>query len=331
MRKNKTLIEIRTEGLRALRLMGNNSDRRRNMRFGRSARQLVRDPLTHFLIIGFVLFSVITALSPQKNDTLITVDDAAILTHIQYRTKAFNEARARTVYRNLSEEDKTVLIDDYVREEALYREAKKLGFENGDYIIRQRLIQKLDFIAEAGSIPPPPDAIELLEFYNNNRDEFVEPARASFTHIFYTKDDTSYNNALARARITLSALEQADKTLQGGEFGDHFLYQSTYINRTHDQIVDVLGLSAAKLIFAPETSIRQWVGPVTSPHGVHLIFISNRRKQMIEPFDAVQDIAADRMRRAEIAKRKDAYIRQIVANYHIETRLSAPRNAEFTE
>ncbi|NOX83543.1 MAG: peptidyl-prolyl cis-trans isomerase [Alphaproteobacteria bacterium] len=331
MQKNKAFIKRQAEEPRLLGGTGNSRDKGRATSLFWSAKRLFSDPLTHFLIIGFIIFSTITALSPDENEAVIIVDDAAILTYIQYRSKAFDEESAWAAYRNLSADEKTTLVNDYAREEALYREAKKLGFENGDYIIRQRLIQKLDFIAEAGSIPPSPDVAEMLEFYTNNSDEFSEPERASFTHIFFSKDGSSYNNALVRARAALSVIERAETMQDGSEYGDRFLYQSRYTNRTHDQIVDMLGPKAAELIFSPEASINQWVGPVTSHHGVHLIFISSRRAQMTEPFEAVQDIVEDRMRREEIAKRKADYIRQIVTNYQIKTKLSPLHDAGFTE
>ena len=40
------------------------------------------------------------------------------------------------------------MIKDYVREEALHREAKALGMDKNDYIIKRRMIQSIEFITD---------------------------------------------------------------------------------------------------------------------------------------------------------------------------------------
>ena len=112
---------------------------------------ILRDPLLHFLAAGLLIFGLFDVLSPDEadqRDDLILVDRAALLTFVQYRMRAFEPELAAARLDGLSDLERERLIADYVREEALHREALALGMDSGDYIIKRRLIQKVEFLAQ---------------------------------------------------------------------------------------------------------------------------------------------------------------------------------------
>ncbi|MCZ6589404.1 MAG: hypothetical protein O7B24_15825, partial [Alphaproteobacteria bacterium] len=114
--------------------------------------KFVKDPLAHFLALGLGLFLLFAVLNPdeggQDDPKQIRVDRDALLTLIQFRAKTFQPEMAEARLEALSQEQLQSLIDDYVREEALYREAISLGLDANDYIIKRRMIQKIDFITQ---------------------------------------------------------------------------------------------------------------------------------------------------------------------------------------
>ena len=131
-------------------------------------KSFLKEPLVHFLAAGlglFVLFGIVNRDEPDADPNVVTVDHDTLLTFVQYRIKAFNPTLAEEKLSSLSDDELQRLIDDYVREEVLHREAVALGLGEDDYIIRRRLVQKLEFItegfAEAGAkvdqaaLPPP--------------------------------------------------------------------------------------------------------------------------------------------------------------------------------
>ena len=63
--------------------------------------------------------------------------------------KLFDSDQAAPRPDSLSVREKSDLINDYVRQEVLYRRAIALGFDTDDDIIRRRLVQKVEFSAEA--------------------------------------------------------------------------------------------------------------------------------------------------------------------------------------
>ena len=111
-------------------------------------RLLSKEPLVHFLVLAVGLFVLHAAVSHEQVDVKrIVVDEDSLLSFIQYRTKSFEAVTAKTQLESFSETELQRVIDDYVREEALYREAKELGLGENDYVIKRRLIQKIDYVA----------------------------------------------------------------------------------------------------------------------------------------------------------------------------------------
>ena len=140
---------------------------------------------------------------------MVIVDHDALLTFVQYRIKAFNPALAEKKLSSLSDDELQNLIDDYVREEVLHREALALGLGEDDYVIRRRLVQKLEFItegfAEAGA---KVDQAALRRYFDANKaDYYVEPF-VTFTHVFFETEDRPREQAHAAAEKKLLELNR---------------------------------------------------------------------------------------------------------------------------
>ena len=142
--------------------------------------KLLRDPLIQFLGAGLLLFILVSALEPAP--TQIEVGEKELALYLQYRNKAFSPAAAKAHLAALSKEERRLLMIEYGREEALYREALILGLDRNDQIIRQRLVQKMEFVAAAMIAAKPIDA---NAHYEANLESYRAPVRLSFTHLFF--------------------------------------------------------------------------------------------------------------------------------------------------
>jgi hypothetical protein len=114
----------------------------------------------HFFVAGGILFGIYRLSHPPGTDLLardktIVVDKQVLLNFLQYRSKAFETEYFSQELDALPPEEREKLAEQYIEEEMLYREAKSLGLEQGDYVIRQRLVQKMryliDDLTEGGS------------------------------------------------------------------------------------------------------------------------------------------------------------------------------------
>jgi hypothetical protein len=84
----------------------------------------------------------------------------------------------RTWQRPPTEEELKVQLDEHVREEIATREALALGLDRDDTIIRRRLRQKLEFMAEDAIDATPPIDADLQSWLDAHPDTFrLEPGR----------------------------------------------------------------------------------------------------------------------------------------------------------
>ena len=94
---------------------------------------LLRQPLLHFLLAGAAIFIFNSLSNPDTADSAaedprrIVVDQATLLDFMQYRAQAFEPEYFAAQLAALPEAELDTLVGDYVREEALYREALAMG------------------------------------------------------------------------------------------------------------------------------------------------------------------------------------------------------------
>ena len=287
------------------------------------ARALIKDPLTHFLAAGALLFIIAGAVAPaEQGAETIIVDREALLSHIQFRSKAFEPGAAAALLDGMSADAREKLIEGYVREEALDREATALGLDAGDYVIRQRRVQKAEFLAEAAATTPDLAAEDVAAYYAAHEERYRSPPAATATHVFVSAKDRPRDEAKAAAAALLDRL-RADRARfeDAPRYGERFLFHKNYVDRTDDYIRSQLGEEAAAAIFDPATPLQEWRGPFSSDYGEHLVFVSARTPSRLAPLAEIEDVvrgdAAEERRQAAI----DAAIDRIVARYRVINRL----------
>ena len=115
---------------------------------------LLREPLMHFIIIGAALFALFTWLAPdgERESRRIVITQERLLEFMQYRNQTFSDSardRLEETLRSMTPAQKAALVEDYLREEVLHREALAMGLDSTDYVIRRRLAQTMEYVCEA--------------------------------------------------------------------------------------------------------------------------------------------------------------------------------------
>lgn len=241
----------------------------------------LREPLLHFLIAGFALFVLYGGLhsstvtqDPQRIE--ITTDDIQRI-EISWRARW---------QRPPTDQQLQGMLDEYVKEEILYREALKLGLDKGDTIIRRRLAQKMDFLAEDVALLREPAPGVLEAWYNQHQDQYAPPPLATFHHVFFASDKRGVA-AQAQSQAALNTL--TDKN--SGQ-GDAFLFKDRYAEQSQDQVARDFGSTFATALF--QQTPGHWVGPVESGFGWHLVWIDALSKPGAPPFETVaQQVKSD--------------------------------------
>ncbi len=231
-------------------------------------KQLWRDPLTHFVLLGALLFGGYQVFAPDASgaptskEIRLTLDDVAQLVSVF-------EARWG---RPPTPQELDLLVEDKVRQEILYREALAMGLDRDDEIVKRRMAQKMQFLSEDVAALREPSQEELQEWYSLNPEKFAEPKRVSFRHVYFSPDRRRGEAAHADAAAALESLAgQPEDSPLASSAGDPFMFQDYYRDRAPDFLAKEFGPKFARAVDGLPAG--SWQGPVESGFGWHLVFI----------------------------------------------------------
>jgi hypothetical protein len=133
--------------------------------------KLLREPLVHFLLLGAILFGVFALVGRWTNDR----PDKIVITPglIENLQLGFTRSAQRTP--TAAELD--AVIEDYIREEVLCREAIARGLDRDDPVIRRRLRERMEFFTEDSVDTTAPTDEQLNAFIQKNPAMFRQQGR----------------------------------------------------------------------------------------------------------------------------------------------------------
>jgi hypothetical protein len=227
---------------------------------------LLREPLIHFLCIGaalFLLFELfVDPADPQSSRIVITDGQIEFL----------KASYARSRQRPPTEQELQGLIDGYVREEIFYREALALGLDKDDTIIRKRLNQKLELMSDdIAGITVPSDE-QLQKFLETHAERFRIEPQVAFRHVFIDVAQRGYQAADEAARL-LELLSDEESKSDPDTLGDRLMLPKTYTLTPVGQIANRFGKPFSLELINSKPG--QWIGPVQSGYGLHLILVTD--------------------------------------------------------
>ena len=284
--------------------------------------KILRDPLIYFLLVGlgmFVLFDLVANDDAAYDSRVINVDRDALLTFVQYRSRAFEPQAAAARLDNMPEDELDRMIKDYVREEALHREAKALGMDKNDYIIKRRMIQSIEFITD-GFVTAAVDVSDedVAAYYEANRDDYYVSPYVTFTHVFFDGERHSRDDAFALAQAKLAELnEQQVPFTDAPRHGDRFPYFVNYVERDPQFVTSHFGVPMAEQVFASDPGDTTWHGPFESEYGMHLVLLTRKVAGRYPELAEIEANVRDDTEREAIAAQKDKTIQAIVDTYEI--------------
>jgi hypothetical protein len=243
-------------------------------------KQLFREPLVHFLVLGAALFALdylVSDPAERANPNLIEISRGDI-----QRLAAAWERQWR---RAPTAEEMQGLVAELVREEVLYREALALGLDRDDTLIRRRLAQKMEFLTEDLADQIKPNDEQLAAFFAERREAFAEPARLSFSHVYFSRDRRG-SATDADARLVRAELEAAGITDATGR-GDPFMLQSEYREIDAQDLAQLFGDTFARDVFT--LPLDEWRGPLQSSYGLHLVRVTAREDMRLPELAEVRD------------------------------------------
>jgi hypothetical protein len=257
-----------------------------------SRRKLLGEPLVHFVVLGLALFfgGEIHRRAADPYRIVITPLREALLAkryELQFGVAPDAEQMGQLVERD-------------IHEEILFRQGLVLGLDKDDEIVRRRVVQKMQFLLDDRHAPEEPTEVQLASYYKEHVARYGQPARVTFSHIFFSAEK---GPAPDRAREALDKLSTggADPASLGDPFPDlyHFAaYEPEQVYRLfgHTQFADA----------AFTVPVHRWVGPYESSYGWHLIRVDDRQASVRQTLADVRervrtDYLLDRQKSANVA------------------------------
>lgn len=271
------------------------------------ARAWLREPLLHFLILGaglFVLYELVNGEAERAPEEIVI--GAAEIAQLA-------DGFTRTWQRPPTEQELAVLIDERVTEEVLYREALALGLERDDPIVRRRLRQKMEFLAQGDAVTGAPSEAELASFLREHAEKFAQQARLDFAQVYFSKERRG-ESAERDARALVERLNR-DGSADLAALGDPLLVPRELRDRTPSEVERELGGDlAARLL---DATPGRWEGPFASAYGLHVVLVRARVEPRQPELAEIRDDVEREWRAAAQARADAEWMTALRARYRV--------------
>lgn len=262
-------------------------------------RKLLYSPLLHFFALGTLIFAAYAAL---EDEPIATAPYAIELSEDEAGRLVQNFAA--TWNRPPAPQELDTLMQSWALEEANVREALKLGLDQGDAVIRQRLNQKMRFLAESGAAALEPDEAMLQRFLDENPARFTQAARVAFDQIILPEDWSAAEirklleqgadpAALGTATLLPASTPMTPAPVIDRIFGKGF----------HNALVDM--------------PVGQWHGPIESGYGLHLVRVIDRTGPVIPPLSEIRDRVEAEWLAFEMKKTRESFGQALLSRYTV--------------
>ncbi|CAN7416897.1 peptidyl-prolyl cis-trans isomerase [Rhizobium sp. LjRoot258] len=276
---------------------------------------LLREPLLHFVLGGALLFAGYAGLEREQTDASglepVRIGEGEV--------RWLKETWANQWLRAPSTQELQGLVADLVSEELLAREAREMGLDRNDTIVRRRLAQKLKFLVEDTSGLIEPKEAELRQFYETNAARFQSGARVSFTQIFF--NPALRKDAFSDAKTALAELQASGDTDPAATVGDRLLFDAEIRDADEQAVSNMFGPEFARAVFA--LSPGRWSEPVKSGYGLHLVSIAYTSAAKHPPFEEVRDEVLQEWRREKERDVNRDYLARLREKYGVVLDASA--------
>ena len=260
--------------------------------------RFVREPLLHFLLLAVGLF-VIQGVWGEDAKEVIVVDAETQ----KYLFKQEEDLRLRA----LTEDEKQQIVDAFVEEEILVREATARGFTDSSRI-RALLLQNMRFFI--GSDIPEPSEDELRAYFEANKQDFTGPPSIDLNHVMFLDPEQVPDDIL-------TLLDNSDDPAALGDLDTRLGYNVRFLDQR--RLVGMFGPEPAREILAIAPEDRAWRGPFEAPDGsLHFLRIARHNPPRTPEYEAAKNWIQTQWLSSKNRELLDTALSEMRENYLIE-------------
>lgn len=303
-------------------------------------RRVLRAPLLHFLVLGTVLLAARTwwerDARPARARIVFTAADLARLrtAYVEEHGAAPGPAAEAALLRDAIDEEvlyREALAAGFDRGDAavgerlarlgsflgedqgtgpgrVEREARRLGLERSDVVIRRHLVEMMRLATLKPALADLPGDAELQAYLDAHAAEFATPPTVRVTQVYLSAAARGPRLA-ADAGALLADLRRAGTSPDAArEAGDPFLGGPDVGPTSTADIHRRFGRDVAAAVEA--APLATWIGPVRSSYGLHLLWVRERDAGRVPPLAAVRSrvvlaLLAERGRERSVQRMRD--------------------------
>jgi len=273
--------------------------------------KIVQNPITHITLFGFLLAVVLLIIFgvPTSNEDnrriVITESD------VQQLWTSWK----RTWQRDPTQQELRTQLQNFVREEVLYREALNRNYDRDDIVIRRSLVRKMDFLAEGQVEGRNLTDDQVKAYFNLRKERYRIPPQISFTHIYFNLDTRGEKIEQSINQVLMQLDNSSPKDIELSDYGDRFMLQSQYSDLTPREIKSQFGEIFTNQLTNLESG--RWYGPIQSGYGLHVVYISNKIASRIPEWTEVKSKIYNDMLIEEKIAAKEQFYTEILRQYQI--------------
>lgn len=260
----------------------------------------IREPLVHFLVAGAAIFALFAWRGEEADPASRTI----LVDREQQAQIALGFERMMQRPPTDAELDRQ--IERFVRDEVLYREALRLGFDRDDAVVRRRLAQKMDMLASAQAETAQPSGAVLRAWHRAHPERFADETRYSLDQIWFAAENAAS-----------AAVERVQGTKDWQQLGQPISLPPSLDRAARDEVLARYGEQFLAAIDRLEPG-EQWQGPVQSGFGWHLVRLRARKSGEPRPFSEVATQVENDWRTSTIAVRREQAYRLLRDAYRVE-------------
>jgi hypothetical protein len=278
---------------------------------GRVAR-ILREPLVHFLFLGALLFVTYDIFNDDRGigSNRIVIDDGVVASIVQRYTAVWQ--------RPPTAEELRGLVGSYIHEEVLYREGVAMGLQDDDIVVKRRVRQKLDVLAEESGRESPPTDADLQAYLDKHAADYAMPTQMSFEQVMF--------NPEKHARQIKVVLTKARAELANGvdvmTIGDMTMLPRRETRTPTEGIARDFGEDFAHALTS--LPVGTWQGPVHSGYGLHLVRVTERIPGRAAKLSEVRNAVERDWEHDRRVKAADDYYRNALKNYQVVVTADMP-------
>ncbi len=276
------------------------------MNFRERMPQALREPLVHFIIAGAAIFTIYgwggNAVDAESRRILVGEEQVQRLASMW----------SQTWQRPPNAKELDGLIRDYIKEEIYYREAKRLGLDEDDTVVRRRLRSKMEFLATSETENMIPTDATLQAWLDKYPARYTTDPVISFDSVYVSAND---GDDLARAKA-MRILAQLKAGGDAAKLGDPISLPRSMEAASQLSISRQYGEEfGTALVKVPKGA---WSEPVASGFGLHLVRINSIDVSRKAALTEVRQQVENDWRSATKEQRENRAYQALLDSYDIE-------------